>query len=163
MSPTANGVTGSAGAAPAPAAAVEEEPASDPRFDAAFDAVERGDWAGARAAYQAVLAQSPADPDAAAGLAQVALLERTDGVDPVAALRAAARPDDLDAQLLAADVEVLQGDAAAGFDRLIDAVRRTSGAEREAVRQHLLGLFAVVGPGEPAVGRARTGLANALF
>ena len=55
------------------------EPPVDPRFEAAYDAIEAGDWDAARAAYQAVLAASPADPDAAAGLAMVGLYARTDG------------------------------------------------------------------------------------
>ena len=55
----------------APADEPGEEPAGDPRFDAAFDAVERGDWDAAEAAYQAVLAESPADAEAQAGLGQV--------------------------------------------------------------------------------------------
>jgi len=50
-----------------------------------------------------------------------------------------------------------------GFQRLIDAVRVTSGADREAARQHLLVLFEVAGPGDPRVAKARRDLASALF
>ena len=49
------------------------------------------------------------------------------------------------------------------FARLIGAIRFTSGADRDRLRTHLLDLFEVVGPDDPAVARARIDLANALF
>ena len=67
----ANGVAGSLGQADESGPA--EEPA-DPRMEAAYDAIEAGDWAGARAAYQAILDATPADPVARAGLALVGVL-----------------------------------------------------------------------------------------
>ena len=76
---------------------------------------------------------------------------------------AQAAPDDLDAQLLAADVEVLTGEADKGYTRLVGLIRRTAGDEREAVRKHLLSLFTVAGPDDPAVAKARRALASALF
>lgn len=142
----------------------EPEPAPDPRFDAAFDAIERGDWPGAEAAYQAVLAEAPGDAVARAGLAQVGLLARTDGVDGPAAIDAAdTDPTDVAAVMLAADVDVLENRAGRGFARLVALVRATAGDEREAVRARLLDLFEVVGPDDPAVARARSALASALF
>jgi putative thioredoxin len=133
-----------------PAAA---EPPADPRFEAAYDAIEAGDWDAARAAYQAVLAASPADPDAAAGLAMVGLYARTDGLDEPAA----------DATgLLAADFAALRNDWPAAFALGIDVVRATSGEEREAARARVLEYFLLAGD-DPAVPRARTSLASALF
>ena len=44
-----------------------------------------------------------------------------------------AAPDDLAAQTLAADIEVISGDADKAYARLVDLVRRTFGAERDAV------------------------------
>lgn len=164
----ANGVTGRIdpdGAVEGDAEAVlqDDEPVGDPRFDAAYDAIENADWDAAEAAYNAVLAQSPADADAKAGLAQVALLRRTDGADPEAALAAAdAAPDSLEAQALAADIELLTGRVDESFDRIIALVRRTAGDERAAARDHLLGLFLLVGD-DPRVTRARAALASALF
>ena len=156
----ANGLTGRVGAD----AAVDEEPEADPRYDAAYDAIEAGDWDAAEEAYRSILATSPADEDATAGLGQVALLRRTDGADPVAVLVAAdAAPDSLEAQALAADVELLTGRVDEAFARIVDLVRRTSGDERDAAKDHLIGLFALVGDADPRVGRARTALANALF
>jgi putative thioredoxin len=87
-----------------------------------------------------------------------------EGVDRRAALaRATADPQDVDVQLLAADLEVYAGDAEAGYRRLVDLVRRIAGTDRERVRLHLVSLFAVAGPDDPAVAAARRALASALF
>jgi putative thioredoxin len=140
------------------------EAPGDPRLDAADDALMAGDLEGAERAYRKILGESPNDPVAEAGLAQVGLLRRVEGVDPAVALRAAASaPDDIAAQTLAADVEVLSGQAEDGYRRLVDLVRRTSGEDREAVRRHLVSLFTVAGPDDPAVAAARRALASALF
>ncbi len=164
----ANGVSGRVGADDVPADSAAgpagAEPETDPRLDAAYDAIEAGDWDAADAAYRSVLVSAPNDPEAVAGLAQVALLRRTDGADPQAALAAAAAaPDSLEAQALAADVELLSGLVDEAFARIIDLVRRTSGAERTAARDHVLSLFVLVGDSDPRVIRARTALASALF
>ncbi|MFC7278106.1 tetratricopeptide repeat protein [Paractinoplanes rhizophilus] len=146
------------------AGGVSVEPAADPRLDAADDALMVGDLDAAEAAYKKILAESPADAAAESGLAQVALYRRVDGHDPAAALAAAqADPDDLDAQTLAADVEVLSGQADKAYERLVALVKRTSGDDRDAVRKHLLSLFSVAGPDDPAVAGARRALASALF
>ena len=165
-----NGVTGQApprGAAPAAAADVEgeeAEPADDPRFADGDTALEAGDYATAVAAYRKVLEAAPGDADAAARLAQAGLLQRTEGVDLTAARTAAAeRPDDIDAQLLAADVDVLGGHVGDAFDRVIALVPRVFGDERERARQHLLDLFDAVGPDDARVNDARRRLASALF
>jgi putative thioredoxin len=146
------------------AGGVAVAPADDPRLDAADDALMTGDLDEAEAAYRKILAESPQDRAAESGLAQVELYRRVIGVDPASALaKAAADPGDLDAQRLAADVEVLSGQAEAAYARLVDLVKRTSGDDRDAVRQHLLSLFAVAGPDDPAVASARRALASALF
>jgi putative thioredoxin len=46
---------------------------------------------------------------------------------------------------------------------LIDLVRRTTDAERDAARTHLIELFGAVGNEDPRVIRARRDLASALF
>ena len=158
----ANGVTGRVAlgepAAPAP------EPVVDPRWDEAYDAIERGDLDAAAAAYRALLADDPADAEAQAGLGQVELLARTHGVDDAAARRLAAeQPDDVAAQTAVADLDLLGGHVEEAFARLVELVRRTSGDERAAARDHLVGLFELVGNQDERVGRARTALANALF
>ena len=123
-----------------------------------------GAEAEAAAAYEAALAESPADEMARLGLGQVRLLQRTQDVDPVAA-RAAAAGDvtDVDAQLLVADLDLLGGHVEDAFARLVDTVRVTTGADRDRVRQRLIELFDVVGGADPRVAAARVALANALF
>jgi len=146
------------------ASGVEVEVPADPRLENADDALMSGDFDEAERAYKKILAESPADAAAEAGLAQVGLMRRVQGVDPAAVMAAAAQaPDDIAAQSLAADIEVLSGLAEAAYRRLVDLVRRTAGAERESVRQHLVSLFTVAGPDDPAVVAARRALASALF
>ncbi|MEV4512458.1 tetratricopeptide repeat protein [Dactylosporangium sp. NPDC049525] len=143
------------------AAGVEVQHGDDPRLLAADDALMDGDLDAAEQAYRNILADTPADPIAESGLAQVALLRRTAGLDPAVVLAAAG--DDVPSQLLAADIEVLTGQADLAYKRLIDLVRRTPGDERETVRKHLVSLFTVAGPDDPAVAKARRALASALF
>jgi putative thioredoxin len=146
------------------AGGLEVETPEDPRLDAADEALVNGDLDAAEQAYRKILADSPADEAAKAGLAQVGLLRRVAGADPQATVAAAqANPDDVDAQLRAADVEILSGHAEQAYHRLVDLVRRTSGDDRERVRKHLLSLFTMAGPDDPAVAAARRALANALF
>ncbi|CCH72422.1 putative thioredoxin [Nostocoides australiense Ben110] len=135
-----------------------------PLHQAAFDAIERGDLDAAAAAYDQALAADPKDHDAEIGRAQVALLQRTAGADPTAARAAAAdNPDDVAAQTLVADLDLLGGHVEDAFGRLIDLVKRTSGEERAAARDHLVQLFAVVGNQDERVKRGRTALMSALF
>jgi putative thioredoxin len=138
--------------------------AEDPQLLAADDALVDGDLEEAERAYKKILAERPADEAAAAGLAQVGLLRRVQGVDAAAAMAAAdAQPADVDAHLLAADLEVLSGQAEQAYDRLVKLVRRVFGDDRDKVRQHLVSLFSVASPDDPAVAAARRALANALF
>ncbi|MBO0869535.1 MAG: tetratricopeptide repeat protein, partial [Micromonosporaceae bacterium] len=146
------------------AGGVEVEAPEDPRLVAADDALMNGDLDAAEQAYKKILGESPANTAAEAGLAQVGLLRRVQGSNPQRALAAAAdSPDSVDAQLLAADVEVLAGEAAKAYDRLVQLVRRTAGADRDRVREHLVSLFTVAGPDDPAVAAARRALASAIF
>jgi putative thioredoxin len=146
------------------AGGVSVEAPADPRLDAADDALMVGDLDEAEAAYRKILAEHPADAAAESGLAQVELYRRIQSGDPTTAIaKADASPDDIDAQRLAADVEVLSGEADKAYARLVALVRRTSGDERDAVRKHLLSLFSVAGPDDPAVAGARRALASALF
>ena len=146
------------------AGGIEVAAPEDPRLDAADDAMMTGDLDAAEAAYKKILAESPQDHAAESGLAQVELYRRIAGVDAEKALaKAAADPDDLPAQQLAADIEVLSGQAPEAYERLVAAVRRSSGEERDSVRKHLLSLFNVAGPDDPAVASARRALARALF
>ncbi len=163
---TTQGVTGRhqpRGAVPAEAEEGAEE-VIDPRYAPAEDALGAGDYATGVAEYQKLVDANPADTEAAAGLAMAKVLLRTQGVDLQAArAAAAAEPDDVDAQTLVADLDLYGGHVDDAFGRLIELVRRTSGAERDQARQHLIGLFAAVGNEDPRVIRGRQNLASALF
>ena len=139
-----------------------EEP-EDPRFTAAEDALEQGDYAAAEAAYQGILAVEPANEQAKAALAQVRFMARAEQADPSAVARADAAPDDVDAQLAAADAELAGNDVQAAFNRLVSTVSRTGGEDRDRVREHLVGLFELFPADDPQVTAARRALARALF
>ncbi|GAA2347960.1 tetratricopeptide repeat protein [Saccharopolyspora halophila] len=140
----------------------EEEP-EDPRFTRAEDALERGDFAEAEAAYQEILASEPNNEQAKAALMQVRFTARAEQADPSAIERADANSDDLDAQLAAADAEVAIGKVDEGFNRLIQTIKRTSGDDRNRVREHLIEMFEVFPEGDERVIKARRDLASALF
>jgi putative thioredoxin len=160
----ANGVTGTVdGAPPAPPA----EAPLPPLHQEAFDALERGDLTAAEAALTKALAEQPADHDAKAALAQVHLMLRTQQLDQEEADRArsvaADSPDDLDAQLIVADLDVSGGHVEDAFARLVGFISRNFGPERETARVRLLELFDVIGASDPRVSAARQQLARALF
>ncbi|GAB4067979.1 tetratricopeptide repeat protein [Angustibacter speluncae] len=145
----------------------DDEPAEaplPPLHQEAFDAIERDDLDAAADAYRRALAENPRDAEASAGLAQVELMRRTATADLEAArAAAAAAPDDVDAQLLVADLDVLGGHVEDAFGRLVDLVRRTAGDDRDRVRTRLVELFDVVGGDDPRVQAGRRALASALF
>ncbi|HZZ47243.1 MAG TPA: tetratricopeptide repeat protein [Pseudonocardia sp.] len=140
----------------------EPEP-EDPRFTEAEDALERGDYTAAQEAYQKILDSEPANEQAAAALAQVRFLARSESVDPGEIARADANPDDVDAQLAAADAEVANEQAEAAFARLVATVGRTAGDERDKVRTHLVELFELFPTDDARVISARRALGRALF
>jgi putative thioredoxin len=156
------GIVAAEKAAAGAGAAVVEEP-DDPRFTAAEDALERGDYAAAEAAYQGILAEDPGDEQAAAALAQVRFLARAETADPASIARADAAPDDVDAQLAAADAEVAVDRVEDAFARLVATVARTFGDDRDRARGHLVGLFELFPADDPRVAAARRALARALF
>ena len=158
------GLTGRAQAPDGSTAPEDEEPADDPRFAAADAAFAAGDMDGAVAEYEKLLNQFPGDTEIAERLAGVQLMGRTRDADLTAARAAAAdAPDDLDAQLLVADLDVSGGHVEDAFDRLIALVKRLDADDRERVRERLLELFVVVGAADPRVAAARRALATALF
>ncbi len=137
---------------------------SDPAFEEARLAMERGDLDGAAEAFQRVLATSPGHPVAAMGLAQVDLIRRVSSYDEQEARRAAAEnPADVDAQARVADIEVAAGRPDVGFDRMLGTIRRTAGEDRDRARVHLVGLFEVFPPGDSRVAKARGTLSSLLF
>ncbi|WP_224276988.1 tetratricopeptide repeat protein [Nocardioides lacusdianchii] len=162
---TTQGITGrhQPRTAGAPAAEGEEE-AVDPRYAPAQDALASGDIDAAVAEYQKLVDANPADVEAAGGLAIAKVMQRTQGVDLAQARAAAAdAPDDVDAQTMVADLDMLGGHVEDAFTRLVNLVARTADPERSRARDHLLGLFAAVGNDDPRVLAGRRNLASALF
>jgi putative thioredoxin len=163
---TTQGITGRhqpRTATPAEGEQAEEE-GGDPRYAAAQDALGEGDIDTAVAEYQKLVDANPADTEAAAGLAMAKVLQRTQGADLQAAREAAAAaPDDVDAQIMVADLDMLGGHVEDAFNRLVELVRRSEGDVRNRAREHLLGLFGAVGNDDPRVLRGRQNLASALF
>ncbi|MET8076960.1 tetratricopeptide repeat protein [Streptomyces sp. NPDC005303] len=150
------------GAAPQPAAV----PAGpyDALLEAAVRALDAGDFGGAVQAYKNVLSDDPGNSEAKLGLAQAELLQRVQSLDPQQARKEAAeKPGDAQAQIAAADLDLVGGHVEDAFGRLIDTVQRTAGDERDTVRIRLLELFEVVGADDPRVSAARRALSRALF
>jgi len=158
-----NGVTGTV---PVDGAASEApaEPPLPPLHAEAYEAIEAGDYARAISAYERALKENPRDADAQAGLGQVRLLSRVQGLD-LAATRAAAaeRPTDVEAQLAVADLDVAGGHVDDAFDRLLDLFAALPAEERRPVQERLVELFGVVGASDPRVVRARGRLTSLLF
>jgi len=159
-----NGVTGSIELDPSAQPAEPEEKPLPPLHQEAFDAIDRGDYPTAVAAYRKAIAQNPADHDAAAGLAQVELLERLAG-RTAAEIRQAAgdAPDDVDAQLAVADLDLSGGHLDDAFGRLLDLFPGLDAAGKDAVRVRLLAYFTVAGGEDPRVASARRRLTSLLY
>ena len=137
---------------------------ADPAFTEAQEAMERGDLNAAAAAFEKVLAAEPDHPVATMGLRQVELMRRVTSYDQASAREAAQdNPDDVDAQLRVADIDLAMGKIEAAFDRLLGVIGRTAGEDRDKARVHLLGLFEIFPPREPRVTKARGRLSSLLF
>jgi putative thioredoxin len=147
-----------------PAAEAVDQPPQDPAYQAAEDALRRGDIDAAATAFQQILDGNPYDADAKRGLALVELSSRVHTYDAAQVEKDAAdRPGDPQAQIKQADVELISGRVDEAFDRLVHAVRRLAGDDKDAVRVHLLSLFDVLPADDPQVVKARRALSAALF
>ncbi len=135
----------------------------DPALAQARAQLDAGDFSAARDSYQALLDADPNHAEAKGALRQLTFLERATGRRPDAPAVADAAPDDIEAAFAAADVQILNQDVTAAFDRLIALVRRTSGDERTTVRTRLVELFELFDPADPEVVAGRRNLANALY
>ncbi|AOW94819.1 co-chaperone YbbN [Rhodococcus sp. WMMA185] len=159
----AQAVAGKLSGPPAGAGETDEPEPEDPRFVAAEAALDGGDLAAAEAEFQKILDEEPANAQALGAIRQVRFLARVQSVDPDAVSAADAAPDDLEAQLRAADVEVYSQAPDAAFARLIAFVARSAGDDKTRARTHLLELFELFDPAEPVVMTARRKLAAALY
>jgi thioredoxin len=163
VQPGPNGTT-AAGRPGAPGGYGAGDPQVPPAYAEARAAMERGDLDGAARAFEAELANSPGDPIAKTGLAQVNLIRRISSYDqPKVRREAAEHPDDVQAQSQVADIDLASGRIEEAFDRLLGVVRRTSGAERDQARAHLVSLFELLPPRDPHVTKARSTLSALLF
>ena len=134
----------------------------EPEEQAAYAAMEKGDYKAAKLSYEAWLKRKPNEQVAVVGLAQVNLMLRIDGLDPVLTLKNA-KDNDLTSQLMCADIEIATGNYEAAFDRLIKAVKSFTGDDRDKAKAHLIALFNLVDPTDPRLVKARSQLASALF
>lgn len=135
----------------------------DPEVEQARAFLDAGDFDAARGAYQKILDTNPNHAEAAGAVRQIAFLQRatTHRRDAVAVADGA--PDDVDAALAAADVEVLEQHVEAAFARLTALIKRTAGDDRTTVRTRLIELFELFDPADPAVIAGRRNLASALY
>jgi putative thioredoxin len=144
-------------------AAVPEVP-MEPEEEIAMNAMAEGDFVAAKAAYEKWLARKPGDNLAKLGLAQTELIIRIAGFDVKDILaKAALAPDDLTLAILAADLEIANGDNKSAFDRLIRMVKVLEDPDRKKARGHLIQLFLLVDPQDLDLIKARQQLASALF
>ena len=142
---------------------VKETPL-EPEEAAALSALENGDYSGAAMAYRNWLQRKPDEAMAKIGLAQCELMIRVAGLNPAMAISDADKHlGDLTKQLMASDIEIVQGQQKRAFERLITFVRNSSGDDRKRAKEHLLLLFQLVDPSDPDLIRARSELASALF
>jgi putative thioredoxin len=134
----------------------------EPEEQAAYAAMEKGDYKAAKFSYEAWLKRKPNEQVAVVGLAQVNLMLRIDGLDPVLTLKNA-KADNVVSQMMCADIEIATGNYEAAFDRLITAVKNFAGDDRNKAKAHLITLFSLVDPTDPRLVKARSQLASALF
>jgi len=158
-----SGVTGTVAVDGDAAAEPADEPLP-PLHQEAYDAISEGDLATAAQAYRTAIAQNPRDQLAVAGLAQVSLLQRLDGAVAADVRRAAAEaPDDLDAQLAVADLDLSGGHVDDAFARLLRVFPGQSAEGKVAIRTRMLDFFEIVGAEDPRTVAARRALTALLY
>jgi putative thioredoxin len=136
----------------------------EPEEEEAMKALESGEFAVAEAAYKKWLSRKPNENLAKLGLAQTQLLIRTEGLDLNQVIEESTKsPADIDLQLRAADIEIVNGGVEAAFSRLLNLVKATQGDDKNKVKNHLLNLFALVDQSDPRLISARKELASSIF
>ena len=142
--------------------AVQTATVSDlpPLHQEAFEAIGRLDYDAAIAAYTKALSENPRDELAISGQAQVKLLMRTDGKNPNDL--SVTPPSGLEELLEWADVMASVGNAKAAFDAMLEAFEAQP-ENRDALRKHLLELFATVDPSDVVLIEARKRLTTLMY
>ena len=133
----------------------QKEPAVPPEHAEAHRLAQEGDYAGAADAYEQVLDKR--------GRAKALLLARSANADVREAReKAAANPDDLDAQLAVADVDMIGGQIQDAFDRLLDYLAAHPDAV-EPIRERMLEYFLIPEATDERLARARRRLATLMY
>ena len=164
-----NGVVGTIAAGEAEADAEPVAEPLPPHHQEAYDAISAGDFPTAIREYETAIAQNPRDQLAVAGLAQVSLLHRLDGLSAdkarADAVRstAAEKPDDIDSQLAVADLDASGGHLDDAFARLLDLFPTLDAAAKNRVRARVLEYFEITGAQDPRVIAARRRLTGLLY
>ena len=141
----------------------QKEPAVPPEHAEAHRLAQEGDYAGAADAYEQVLEREPDDELAKRGRAKALLLARSANADVREAReKAAANPDDLDAQLAVADVDMIGGQIQDAFDRLLDYLAAHPDAV-EPIRERMLEYFLIPEATDERLARARRRLATLMY
>lgn len=140
-------------------------PTDDPRLEQAEDLLSEGNFDAALELYEAMLKSEPANNGLKRAHANVDFFARAAKIDrtsdPIA--RADAAPNDVALALDAADVTMLVDDPAKALDRLLVLLPTVFGADRDAVKDRLLGLLMLFDAADPVALDARRRMASALF
>lgn len=132
-----------------------------PHVQAAYDAVDAGDFAKAVVEFEAALAESPANKMAITGLAQAKFLVRSQKIEVETVLTKTA--ETLQDVLDKSDALMAMGHFDKAFDAVLDTFAVADKEDREILRTHLLELFKVAGETDPLVSAARSRLASLLY
>jgi len=144
------------------AAAETPKPQLPVHDQAAYEAIDAGDYELAVKEFEAALAESPADQIAVRGLAEARYMMRVEHLELEAVLSKPA--ETLQDVFNKADALIAMGHADKAFEALLDVFAVATKEDRDAVRNHLLELFKVVqdsAPGEITAARQR--LASLLY
>jgi putative thioredoxin len=137
---------------------------ADLEFDSARQREEAGSLAQAATGYQRALDLEPSHSRARTRLARVELALRAQGQDEAELRRRLdENPSDVELLALLAAIEATSGRVEAALERLLDAVRTSSEADREEARRHLVGLMNTLPPDDPRLVPTRRALSRALF
>lgn len=129
----------------------------------AYQLAQEGKYHQAAAAYHKIMESDPHDVLAAREYAKAALLDRN-GESDVRAVRKAAgdAPDDLQAQLDVADIDMIGGRLEDACNRLLDFLT-THRESKDLIRQRLLEYFAIPEASDERVRQARARLATLMY
>lgn len=142
----------------------QESPQIPAAHEQAHTLAMQGDYAGAAREYAKIMESDPHDVLAAREHAKALLLARNVSTD-VAAVRKTAgdNPNDVEAQLAVADVDMIDGHIDDAFGRLLDFLASGHRADVEVIRARMLEYFAMLPGGDERLARARRRLAILLY